>query len=125
MAHILIIDDEISLRTVMTCTLSAAGHNVSQAGNGREGLAALGRAPTDLVITDLVMPEQDGVEMIMALRLRFPTLPVIAMSGDLRHSALYLEIATRLGVRRTLAKPFTGEALLSAVDETLERIYAA
>ena len=125
MAHILLIDDEAPLRTVVAQALTDAGHAVTQATDGRQGLICLRRAPADLVITDLVMPEQDGIETIMALRQLFPALPVIAMSGALPNAPLYLEIARNLGVRRTLAKPFHVEKLLAVVDEVLERVCAA
>ena len=125
MARILIIDDETPLRSVIAQTLTAVGHTIFEAADGRLGLERLSVEPVDLVITDLVMPEQDGIETISVLRHLHPGLPIIAMSGDPRHTVLCLEIATRLGVRRALVKPFSADALLHAVDEALERIRAA
>ncbi len=124
MSHLLVIDDESLVREVVAKILMAAGHQVHQATNGHQALALLRTEPIDLVITDLVMPDCDGIELIMALRHQFPALPVIAMSGAIHNAALYLNIATNLGVRHTLAKPFGAEALLDAVDQTLERVTA-
>ena len=124
MARILVIDDESALRSVLGAALLDAGHTVALAADGRAGLHLICTEPVDLVITDLVMPDQDGIETIIALRHENPALPVIAISGDLHHAALYLEIARHLGVRRTLEKPFTAAALLEAVDEILERVCA-
>ena len=125
MAHILIIDDEVPLRTVLAQILSDAGHTVSQAEDGRQATDLLRCTSVDLVITDIVMAELDGIELIIALRHQFPALPVIAMSGACHNASLYLEIAMRLGARRTLSKPFTANVLLTAVDELLERVCAA
>lgn len=124
MSHILVIDDEPAVRTVVGEILSAAGHLVSQAGNGYRALNLLRTDAIDLVITDLVMPDCDGIEMIMTLRHQYPALPVITMSGALTYAPLYLNIARNLGVRHTLTKPFDAGALLLAVDQTLERATA-
>jgi CheY-like chemotaxis protein len=125
MAHILVIDDDAAIRAAISFTLGSAGHTVSLAADGRHALALLRARPVDLVLTDLVMPEQDGIETIMALRHVFPALPVIAMSGALPNAGLYLEIAASLGVRQTLAKPFAPDGLLRAIDQILERVRAA
>ena len=125
MAHILVIDDEAALRKVISLALTGRGDRVSQAENGRVAIQLLRSGTFDLVITDLLMPEQDGIETIIALRQNLPPTPVIAMSGAPNNSALYLEIAQRLGVRRTLAKPFDISELITAVDEVLERVCPA
>jgi len=93
MARILIIDDDDTLRGIIAKSLTHAGHTVSQANNGRKGVALYRSAPTDLVITDLVMPEQEGMETIKILHQSFPTLPIIAMSGGLDGSPLYLDLS--------------------------------
>ena len=124
MAHILVIDDDAVLRAVLTFALKSAGHAVNCAPDGRRALELLRTESADLVITDLVMPEQDGIETIMAIRHLFPALPVVAMSGALPNASLYLEIAANLGVRRALAKPFDTATLLDAVNEVLERTHA-
>ncbi len=125
MARILIIDDEAAVHEMLGAALRNLGHEVILATHGRQALNFLRAQPVDLVLTDLVMPEQDGIETIMALRHLFPALPVLAMSGASKHSPLYLEIAAHLGVRRTLTKPFDLATLYAAVDETLERVPAA
>jgi len=121
MARILVIDDEPVVREVISRALIAQHHQIIQAADGREALNLLRTESVDLVLTDLVMPEQDGVETIMALRHNHPALPVIAMSGDVNRAGLYLDIARHLGVKRTLAKPFDVGTLIRAVDEILER----
>ena len=119
MARILIIEDDDTLRGIIAKSLTHAGHTVSQANNGRKGVAQFKASPTDLVITDLVMPEQEGMETIKILHRDFPALPVIAMSGGLDGSPLYLDLTRRLGAKITLTKPFTLQQLKSAVDEIL------
>lgn len=119
MARILIIDDDDTLRGIIAKSLTHAGHTVSQANNGRKGVALFKSAPTDLVITDLVMPEQEGMETIKVLHAGFPDLPIIAMSGGLDGSPLYLDLTRRLGARITLTKPFTLQQLKVAIDEIL------
>jgi len=125
MARILVIDDEAPLRETLALALVTANHRVDQAADGKRALDFLRANAVDLVITDLVMPDQDGFETIMALRHLFPALPVIAMSGAWPSARLYLDIAARLGVRRTLAKPFTVGVLLNAIDDVLERVGVA
>ena len=77
--RILIIDDDDTLRGIIAKSLTHAGHTVSQANNGRKGVALFKADPTDLVITDLVMPEQEGMETIKILHREFPGLRIIAM----------------------------------------------
>ncbi len=119
MARILIIDDDDTLRGIIAKSLTHAGHTVTQANNGRKGVAQFKASPTDLVVTDLVMPEQEGMETIKILHRDFPNLPVIAMSGGLDGSPLYLDLTRRLGARITLTKPFTLQQLKTAIDEIL------
>jgi DNA-binding response OmpR family regulator len=120
MASILLIDDDEMLRGVLAKALTHGGHNVIQAGDGRQGVELARVAPIDIVITDLIMPVQEGVETIMTLRRERPALPIIAMSGGASNSKLYLDIAGKIGARRVLAKPFTPKELL----ETIERVLA-
>lgn len=119
MARILIIDDNELLLETVASSLRAAGHAVTAAANGRLALKLVREEPPDLVITDIIMPEQDGVGVAMALRQEFPSIPVIAMSGDAAHSALYFDLMKKLGARRLLAKPFTIVELLAAVAQML------
>jgi DNA-binding response OmpR family regulator len=119
MARILLIDDDDPLRSVIAQNLVIAGHTVVQAADGRQGVDLFHTTPIDLVLTDLVMPGKEGVETIIELHRERPELPIIAMSGGMPRSAMYLDIAAKLGARRALAKPFTPETLLKAIDDVL------
>jgi len=120
MARILLIDDDDALRDVTAEVLRQAGHTVNTASEGKTGLALYHAEPHDLIITDINMPDMDGVELIMALRHTEPRPRIIAISGGSKYSEpLYLPVAQRLGVQRTLAKPIQAGALLQAVTEVL------
>ena len=119
MARVLVIDDDDLFRSVLAANLASAGHVVEQAEDGRVGTARFRAEPADLVITDLVMPNQEGIETILTLKREFPGVRLIAMSGFARNSALYLELARSLGATRVLEKPFTAQQLLEAVAAAL------
>lgn len=119
MAKILIIEDDDLLRDVLAKSLEIAGHQVTQAANGQEGVDLYRASPAELVITDLVMPIQEGVETIMQLRRFRSDLPIVAMSGGVPNSKLYLNIAGRIGAHRILAKPFTPRHLITVVNDLL------
>ena len=119
MSRILIIDDDDILREILALTLQRVGHDVLQAGDGRLAADIIEATPVDLVITDIIMPGQEGIETIQQLKRLHPTLPVIAMSGTSSHSQIYLDMAGRLGACRMLGKPFTIEELLGAIAEAL------
>ncbi len=119
MAKILIIEDDDLLRDVLAKSLELAGHHVVQAGNGQEGVDLYRASPAELVITDLVMPIQEGVETIMQLRRFRSDLPIVAMSGGVPNAKLYLSIAGRIGAHRILAKPFTPHHLIAVVNDML------
>lgn len=119
MARILLIDDDDALRGVIAQSLEHAGHTVVQAADGRQGVDLFHATSIDLVLTDLVMPGKEGVETIIELHQKKPSLPIIAMSGGMPRSNMYLEIAAKLGARRTLAKPFMPQELLAAINDTL------
>lgn len=120
MANILLIDDEPTVRVGVGRFLRMKGHDVVEAGDGREALAlALGQA-WDLVITDINLPDVDGLEVILALHKESPSLPVIAISGGGRMSSdLLLANAGVLGAVATLEKPFELGALADAVSRAL------
>ena len=121
MARILVIDDDEQLRRMLCMALRRAGYVVVEAGNGNEGLERFREAPTDLIITDLLMPEKEGLETIMDIRREFPDAKIIAMSGGGRAGNLnFLRVAERLGAQRTIAKPFNLQALLAAVQDLLQ-----
>lgn len=117
MARILIIEDDDLLREVLTKAVEQAGHTVMQARNGQEGVDLFKVSRADLVLTDLVMPVQEGVETIMQLRQHGADVPIIAMSGGVPNSNLYLKIATGIGAHRILAKPFTPQQLIEAIAD--------
>ena len=119
MATILLIDDDELLRGALVQSLVNAGHKVIEASDGRQGCELARSMSVDLVLTDLVMPVQEGVETIMTLRRERPRLPVIAMSGGVTNSKLYLDIAGKIGAKRMLPKPFMPKTLLSLVDQVL------
>ena len=122
MARILLVEDDEAVRDLLRKTLVSAGYDVEEAPNGVVAVAAYRRQACDVVITDLVMPEKDGLEAIMELRRLDPAVKIIAMSGggrSLGPGQLYLESARLFGALRTLAKPFTAQALLKAVSEVL------
>ena len=118
LSKILIIDDDRALRTIIRLTLEEAGYDVVDAKDGREGEKMFGEAPADLVLTDIVMPEQEGVETIMALRRDHPGVKIIAMSGADKASH-FLDYAVKLGAQAALTKPFHRETLLDSVQALL------
>jgi CheY-like chemotaxis protein len=116
MAKILIIDDDPQIRRLIVEILANAGHEVFDVQDGEEGLRLVQIHPPALVITDILMPQPDGLEVIRELRRGAPSIPTIAISGG---HAIYLRMAKRLGASATLAKPFRPMDLLGAVDALL------
>jgi two-component system, response regulator, stage 0 sporulation protein F len=114
MATILIIDDQESIRALLRATLEAAEHEVMEASNGRIGLDLYRQKPTDLVITDILMPELNGLDMLVELTREFVDAKVIAISGS-GDGKNTLDHAKLLGARRTFRKPFSLTQLLDAV----------
>jgi CheY-like chemotaxis protein len=114
---ILIVDDYDLIRTYLRRILQAAGYEVFEASNGREAIKRLREKAADLVITDLIMPEQEGLETIQFLRNERPDLKIIAMSGTAEGQ--YLPLAEKLGADLTLPKPLRGEKVLEAVRKLL------
>ncbi|WP_280191219.1 response regulator [Delftia sp. PS-11] len=123
MAHILIVEDDEQFRQMLASMLAADQHRVSQAGNGFQGLEAAGRGHPDLIITDILMPEMDGIDFVMALKRQCPHVPVIAMSGGRRSisAEFNLNSASLMGVAAILTKPFKRDDLRLAVRQALER----
>jgi DNA-binding response OmpR family regulator len=119
-SRILLIEDESALRELLMAALTKAGHSVLLAQDGREGTALLARESVDLVITDMLMPNSDGIEMILGLRQTHPKIPIIAMTGGHQLGPdYYLRIARTLGAARLLQKPFPIAELLAAVESLL------
>lgn len=120
MAKILLIDDDDLFRDMLASALEREGHVVHQATNGIQGLKMFRAEQSDLVITDIVMPEKEGLDTIRDLRRDFPSARIIAMSGGLANdSRLYLLMAEKFGARAVLAKPFPIEELYLAVNSAL------
>jgi CheY-like chemotaxis protein len=120
MPRLLLIDDDPALCRALRLSLGQAGYTVIEAENGRQGLNAVAAQPPDLVITDIVMAETDGVEVICAIRKSFRDIPIIAISGGGRNAAdYYLRLAKALGAAEVLMKPIDIEVLLAAVARRL------
>ncbi len=118
-SRILVIDDDSAVRAFLGQILNDAGYLVVEAGDGRSGMSKLEQMTVDLVITDLVMPEQEGLETLQRLHVERPELPVIAISGAFGGS--FLKAARRLGATASLSKPIDPEELLRAVSNVLSR----
>jgi DNA-binding NtrC family response regulator len=114
---ILVVDDDAGVRDVVRSMLESEGYAVSVAQNGREALIALKAEEFQVVITDLVMPEQEGIETIKIVRRDYPAIKVIAMSGAFGGD--YLRIAGYLGAHGTLAKPLQMSSVLKVVADAL------
>ncbi|MFN3681085.1 MAG: response regulator [Nitrospira sp.] len=122
MPSVLVIDDDEQVRRMIRDTLEAAGYRVEEARNGAEGLEQYRASPADVVLMDILMPDQDGLESILAFRQQFPSARIIAMTGgsDLIGIMNFLDVAKMLGASRTLQKPFERETLLAAVAAEAE-----
>jgi len=119
--RILLIEDDENLRLVLQQALEMGGYHVTTAGNGLEADALLGVQFFHLVITDLVMPQKEGIETIMDLRQKCPITKIIAMSGGtIGKNQDYLVMAGKLGAHRMLEKPFGLQVLMHTVRDLLE-----
>jgi CheY-like chemotaxis protein len=127
MKRILVIDDDTSQRELLKTALETAGYEVMEAPDGQAGFQIFRQEPCDLVITDIFMPKEDGIETILHLKTQFPTVKIIAVSGggiSPRYGATFqaheaLEAAEIADVDRTLKKPIIIQRLLTTVDELL------
>lgn len=120
MAHILLVDDDPALLAAMVDHLHAAGHRTTLAANGKIAVDLTKNTHFDLIIIDLIMPEQEGLETIRELRKRFPALKLIAMSGGGTHAKNNLHVAQHFGAVLTLVKPFSVKVLEEAVNRVLQ-----
>ena len=121
MARILLIDDDDQFRALLRKMLEKAGYDdIEEANDGRIGVKLFRQRSFDLVITDIIMPDKEGIETIIELTDDYPQIKIIAMSGGGRIGPQdYLETAKRLGASRTLAKPFNYSELIDTVHELL------
>jgi DNA-binding NtrC family response regulator len=118
---ILIADDEDSIRSLLEHFLRSSGHSVVIVASAREACEAIARQTFDLVITDVLMPDGDGLDLITELRKKQPNARILAMSGGGRYleGSDYLKLATGLGAHTVMMKPFTFEQLQSAIGVAL------
>jgi len=117
MTRVLIIDDEEQFRSMLRQVLELSGYVVAEAGDGQQGLAILHQESADLVITDIIMPNKEGIETIFELKRDFPAVKIIAISGGSRQGGYqYLDQARHAGADHTLVKPFDGDELLQAIE---------
>jgi DNA-binding response OmpR family regulator len=122
MPSILLIEDDDQFREALAFALVACGFTVRQAADGEQGVKLFRATPSDLVITEIVMPNKDGTAAVAELRREFPSLGIIAVSGRRAQDApLYLKIAEGFGADRTLKKPFTFADMFEAIEEILAR----
>ena len=120
MPRILLVDDDELLRAALHQILVRAGYDVDDASNGKVAVREYRRQRCDVVIMDIVMPDEEGLGTIKELRRVDPNVRIIAISGGgLGKAGDYLGIAQMLGAMRTLAKPFAPEALLAMIAEVL------
>ena len=119
--RLLVIDDDNLVRAALIDMLQTAGFEVVAASNGRLGLELLDTTPVDAVITDILMPEQEGLETIREARQRFPDIRILAISGGGAGGGetQLLRFAESFGADQTLPKPFTGSQLVAAVRALL------
>ena len=105
--RVLVVDDSADIRGMLQAQLEMEGFEVATAPDGARALALLGRQRTDLIITDLFMPDKDGIETILGIREKYPAVQIVAMSGwDSRQGSDYLKVAREIGAVRTVKKPF-------------------
>ncbi len=120
MARILVIDDEEVVRRPISDLLRMDGHDVEEAGDGQAGLELYRKAPADVVITDIFMPEKDGLELIQELKKMYPDVKIIAISGvGIRQELDIVSLTKQLGALYAFEKPFDMHELINAVNELL------
>jgi DNA-binding response OmpR family regulator len=117
---VLLVDDDDSVLETISPMLTDAGYDVLGVAKARIGFDEFQSRPVDLIITDILMPEMEGIEFILKLRKESPSVPIIAISGSGRSSTIdYLAMARRLGATAVLEKPFGREELLGVVAKVL------
>ena len=117
---ILLVDDEEAIRKMVRAVLGSELYEFGEAVNGLDAQAILEKQKFDLIISDVVMPDCDGIELVMAIRRKLPDVKVIIMSGGGRvRAGHYLDLASKLGATRVFEKPFDTAALRQAVKELL------
>ncbi|MGK0200875.1 MAG: DNA-binding response OmpR family regulator, partial [Yoonia sp.] len=118
--RVLVIDDEPQIRSLLKRFLTQAGYEVDEAADGLEGVQAMNDNPADLIITDILMPKQEGLETIRLIREKHADAKIIAMSGGSQLTAMdFLPIAEKFGAARVFHKPLDFTALVDAVKELI------
>lgn len=120
MTRVLVIDDDAVVRDVLTRMLEHAGYDVTQSGDGTAGVKTFSSAPADVVVTDMNMPEMDGLEVIRALRAIDPAVPIVAISGGgLFSKQMLLASASTLGADEVISKPFDLQEIVASLERAL------
>lgn len=117
MKHILVVDDNLMMRKLIRNLFHNDNYIIEEATNGVEGLEIVKQHPVDLIITDIIMPKMEGIEMIMNLRRDFPDIKIIAISGG---KPYYLYMAKKLGIDGIFTKPLNHDAFLKAVKKVIQ-----
>jgi len=122
MPSVLVVDDEDQLRQLIREILEQAGYQVTEARDGKEAVQQYRLAPADVVIMDILMPEQDGLETTSTLRREFPNVKIIAITGSSEMIGIlsFLDVAKMLGAHGALQKPFEMQTLLDTVQAELQ-----
>lgn len=120
MARILVVDDEELARFTIREILTKAGHEIDEAEDGNQAIACHKAGSFDLIVTDIIMPEKGGIEMIVEMKARDPGLVILAISaGGPLGNTDFLKVAKDVGADHILAKPFSEEELIEKVDDCL------
>ncbi|MFC1673243.1 response regulator [Pseudomonadota bacterium] len=120
MASVLVADDEELARFTIREILEAEGHTVVEAKNGVEAIDLFTKQPTDIIVTDIIMPDKEGIETIIELKRDHPGIKIVAISGGGRTRNLdFLELAKRYGADAVLAKPFSEQELIDVINTLL------
>lgn len=119
-ALVCVIDDDVRVRTAVCDILQNAGFSTISASDGEIGLKIIAEKHPSLVVTDIVMPNKEGIETIQALKSSYPDLPILAMSGSYAPGVNFLELARHLGADDCIAKPFKPAELLQKVNKLTE-----
>jgi CheY-like chemotaxis protein len=122
MSLVLVIDDDAQIRRMARRILAGAGHAVIEAEDGDAGLALVRSGEVALVLTDLIMPNKEGIETIRDIRQICPEMAIIAMSGTGASASLYLHVAEKLGADAVLSKPFRAAELIETVTRVLATV---
>jgi len=117
MKHILVVDDNLMMRKLIRNLFHAENIEIEEATNGVEGLEIIKQHPVDLIITDIIMPKMEGIELIMNLRRDFPEIKIIAISGG---KPYYLYLAKKLGIDGIFTKPLNHQVFLKAVKKVIQ-----